>query len=214
MFSRHELVWLTAQGWDAALAVAPEVQHPALLAWRHGDWPAVVRRHEPGLPDDVVCLGLPLPLSLGMRQRLALVTPLAHVARRRPPLPIGDAIGAAPPRWRATLAALQRDFAAFDLRVYGSLAMASLTGQSYLRPQSDIDLLLRPASTGELQAGVALLAHYAALLPLDGEIVFPSGEAVSWKEWLAAHGDGARVLVKSRVAVRLAVPSELEATLA
>jgi phosphoribosyl-dephospho-CoA transferase len=214
MFSRHELVWLTTQGWDVARAGAPEEQHPALLAWRNGNWPAVVRRHESGLPDDVVCLGLPLPLSRGVRQRLALVTPLNHVARRCPALPIGDTLGAAPRQWRATLAALQRDFAALDLRVYGSLAMASLTGQSYLRPQSDIDLLLRPASTGELHVGLALLAHYAALLPLDGEIVFPSDEAVSWKEWLAAQRDGARVLVKSRGAVRLAAPSLLEASLA
>ena len=202
MYSRHDLVWLTPAGWDAALATA----HPALTLWREHDWPAVVRRQEPGVGSDSVCLGMPLPLSFGARQRLALVVDTKHVARTRPPLPLADALSAAPPQWLAALVALQR---AVDLRVFGSLAMQSLTGMAYLRPVSDIDLLLTPASTTELDAGVALLEQHAALLPLDGEILFARGEAVAWKEWLAARRDGARVLVKSLHGVRLAEPSTL-----
>jgi len=211
MFSRHDLIWLTPAGWDAALAVAP---HAALFQWRDRDWPAVVRRHEPGLGDDMVCLGIPLPASYGVRQRVALVSCIAHVARRQAPLPLADAIGAAPPEWLAGLVALQRASAALDVRVYGSLAMASVTGQAYLRPASDIDVLLRPATGTDLGAGLALFAHHAGLLPLDGEIVFPSGDAVAWKEWeLARHGQ-VRVLAKSLHAVRLADPAQLLATLA
>jgi phosphoribosyl-dephospho-CoA transferase len=210
MFSRHELVWLTPAGWDAALALAPNA---ALHQWRDCDWPAVVRRHEVGIADDMICLGLPLPESYGVRQRVALVSRVDHVARRQAPLPLADVLGAAPPAWLAGLVALQRATSSFDLRVYGSLAMACLTGQAYLRPESDIDLLLRPATAGELGAGVALMAEHAALLPLDGEIVFPSGEAVAWKEWLAACRSHARVLAKSRDAVRLVEPAHLLATL-
>jgi phosphoribosyl-dephospho-CoA transferase len=39
--------------------------------------------------------------------------------------------------------------------------------------------------------------------------VFPSGEAVAWKEWIAARRDHARVLVKSVTTVRLADPAQL-----
>jgi phosphoribosyl-dephospho-CoA transferase len=77
---------------------------------------------------------------------------------------------------------------------FGSLAMQALTGITYLTPTSDIDLLLHPRTVDDLDSGLALLQHHAATLPLDGEIVFPDGAAVSWKEW-AAGGD-ARVLVK------------------
>lgn len=200
MFSRHDLVWLTPAGWNAA---------PALPQWRERDWPAVVRRTDAGAAHGVVCLGVPLP----ERQRVSLVANAADIKRTTPPLPLVDAIAAAPPQWLAGLVALQRAAAALDLRVYGSLAMASITGLPYLREASDIDLLLRPANRHELDAGLALLEEYAAVLPLDGEIVFPSGDAVAWKEWLAARRDHARVLVKSLQAVRLADPAQLLATL-
>ena len=210
MFSRHDLVWLTPAGWAAALAHAP---HPALHAWRDHDRPAVVRRHEEGASDATVCLGIPLPDAFGLRQRVALVSQAGHVARHALPLPLADALAAAPPAWLAGLVALQRALHGCDLRVYGSLAMTAWTGQPYLRPASDIDLLLRPATQAELDAAVTLFEHHAQLLPLDGEIVFPSGEAVAWKEWLAARRARARVLVKSVSTVRLADPADLAATL-
>ena len=208
MSSRHDLVWLTPAGWAAALARAPE-HGVALSQWRAQNWPAVVRRQEDGAGADAVCLGIPLP----ERQRVALVAHRDHVARQTPPLTLLDAIGAAPPSWVAGLVALQRALAPFDTRVYGSLAMASITGLPYLQAASDIDLLLRPATRGALQAGLALFEQYAQLLPLDGEIMFPSGEAVAWKEWLAANRNRARVLVKSLGMVRLGDPAELEASL-
>jgi phosphoribosyl-dephospho-CoA transferase len=91
--------------------------------------------------------------------------------------------------------------------------MQAITGQSYLTPASDIDLLFVPADAASLRAGLALLEQYAALLPLDGEIVFPSGEAVAWKEWISAGRHDARVLVKDAGAVRLAPMAQLLATL-
>jgi phosphoribosyl-dephospho-CoA transferase len=76
-------------------------------------------------------------------------------------------------------------------------------------PDSDIDLLFFPANRNALDAGLALLERYSAVLPLDGEIVFPSGDAVAWKEWLNAD----RVMVKDAVTVRLAPTAALLATL-
>lgn len=102
---------------------------------------------------------------------------------------------------------LQRLSAGLDLRVFGSLAWQALTGLRCLGPGSDIDILLRPISRQQLQAGVALLSGPAHGLPLDGEIMFPTGDAVSWKEWATAGAARARVLVKGPDAVRLADPN-------
>jgi len=120
-----------------------------------------------------------------------------------------------PERWQAPFARFATEAAEFDLRVYGSLAMQAVTGQPYLRDASDIDIVFHPASTQALDAGIALLAQHANHLPLDGEIVFPGGAAVAWKEWQASHATSARVLVKqsSNVVLRPAgaLRTELEA---
>lgn len=204
MTSRHDLVWLTPAAWG---------ESPALAPWRAHDWPAVVRRHEPGVDAGAICLGVPLP----GRGRHALVVAPADVTRTTPPRLLADAIGAAPSAWLAGLQQLARAAGTLELRVVGSLAMASLTGLPYVSATSDIDLLLYPATQRDLHTGVALLEEYAQRLPLDGEIVFPQGDAVAWKEWQewqTARGTGARVLVKSLHGVRLAEPAALLASLA
>jgi phosphoribosyl-dephospho-CoA transferase len=52
------------------------------------------------------------------------------------------------------------------------------------------------------------LQAFAQQLPLDGEVLFPSGDAVAWKEWVGA-GYSERVLAKCRDTVRLARREEL-----
>jgi phosphoribosyl-dephospho-CoA transferase len=214
MFSRHDLVWLTASGWEAALARALPAQRAAIAQWRLEDWPAIVRRSDVALAPGHISLGIALPPAAdGHKGRVALTASVADIARRAPPLALADAAKAAPPRWRALLSELAAESGGLPIRVYGSLAMQSITGQDYLTARSDVDLLFAPASHGELHAGIAQLARYGALLPLDGEIVFPSGDAVAWKEWLQADPGQARVLVKDARAVRLAQPGQLLATL-
>jgi len=213
MFSRHDLVWLTDAGWDAARRRALPGQHAAIEQWQRQDWPAVVRRADATLSPGQVSLGIPLPPSPssdGVKGRIALHALDGDVARRTAPLALADAARAAPERWRQALASL-----AFGvpLHVYGSLAMQAITGQPYLRAASDIDLLFFPTDAQALRAGLALIEQHAAVLPLDGEIVFPSGAAVAWKEWIGAAGNGARVLVKDAGAVRLATIDHLLATL-
>jgi phosphoribosyl-dephospho-CoA transferase len=212
MFSRHDLVWLTARGWDAALGRALTGQHAAIEQWRREGWPAVARRADIGLAAGQVSLGIPLPpTSDGIKGRIALDASAIDVAQHRPALALADAAQAAPVHWRPALNDLA---ASLPLKAYGSLAMQAVTGQAYLRPSSDIDLLFFPADANALHAGLALLEQYAATLPLDGEIVFPSGAAVAWKEWLVAGRSEARVLVKDFGAVRLAPMAELMAGLA
>jgi phosphoribosyl-dephospho-CoA transferase len=215
MYSRHDLVWLTPHGWNAAAQHAQPPDRDAIDLWRREDWPAVVRRNDVGAGADSVSLGIALPPRPvdGSKRRIAIRVHRACVARHASPLALSEALAAAPGSWRAQLAALDAGSAGCRLHAYGSLALQALTGRQYLTASSDIDLLFRPTTTGQLDAGLQLLSAQLATLPLDGEVVFPSGDAVAWKEWRVARANRARVLVKSIDAVRLADPASLLATL-
>ena len=219
---RHSLVWLTAAGWEAALASARPEHAAALAQWQRNDWPAVVRRFDasPKAADAAdaadaaasdICLGVPLPPdAAGVKVRIALRVAPSHVARASAALELRSALMAADP-WHDGLAALSD--AVPTLRVFGSLAMQTLTGLQYLSPSSDVDLLFHPDSRRQLDTVISLLARHSEHLPLDGEVVFPGGVAVSWKEWLAAITHPAKVLVKELRTVRLADTASLLVTL-
>ncbi|MBJ7312637.1 malonate decarboxylase holo-[acyl-carrier-protein] synthase [Rugamonas sp. CCM 8940] len=218
MYARHSLVWLSARGWQATIAAAAPEHAGALQQWQRAGHPSIVRRRDADAGADQICLGVALPPEAGGRKpRIALRVDAAEVARHWAPLPLAALLDmpALPAVWQAALAALLDDAhdAGIELRVYGSVALQVLTGLAYLRAGSDIDILFQPASTAQLHDGVALLARHAAYLPLDGEIVFPSAQAVAWKEWYAADAGQARVLAKLADGVRLATRDELCAAL-
>lgn len=228
MFARHDLVWLTSRGWDRVRTGAPLEALDALDLWRDGGWPAVVRRAETDLAPGEVAIGFALPPQprgdpgepkggKGGKLRIGCRVDLSDVGRRTRALPLVAALDAAPPAWQVGLAALEGEAAdaGIGLAVYGSVALEALTGQRYLTPGSDIDLLLRPLSRAQLMAGLALLARYASTLPLDGEVVFADGRAVAWKELRAAFesAPGTRVLAKGLDRIALVPPDELIATL-
>lgn len=215
MTARHDLVWLSDAGWDAAQRTAPPAQQPLLAQWRQAGWPATVRRRDADAGPDQVCLGLTLPIddTGAARMRLGLRCRQAEVARQRRPLSLQEAAPALPPAWRAAYASLERQAAMMrlDMRVYGSLALQAVTGAPYLTARSDIDLAFFPRDAVQLNDGLALLDDTSRHLPLDGEIVFPSGQAVAWKEWrnAAAAPGRIRVLVKDIDRVLLAEPAGL-----
>jgi phosphoribosyl-dephospho-CoA transferase len=219
MFARHDLVWLTRRGWQRVRAGAPLEMIGALDGWRDGGWPAVVRRAEVDLAPGEVAIGFALPPRAedGAKRRVGCRVEVADVQRRTRALPLVGALDAVPDGWRDGLAALERQAAdaGLGLAVYGSVALQALTGQHYLSATSDIDLLLRPLTRKQLMAGLDLLAAHAATLPLDGEVVFPDGRAVAWKELRAAFDSapGARVLAKGLERVALVAPEALLATL-
>jgi phosphoribosyl-dephospho-CoA transferase len=215
MYRRHDLVWLTPQGWDTALRGLAGAPRELALGWCARGLPAVVRRSEPDTPATRLCLGIPAPPDAhsGQKVRLGFAAERSHIAKAAPPLALDDA--EAPAAWQPGLASLGIALraAGVDCRVFGSLAMQTLTGDRYLGADSDVDLLLRPLDGAQLAAGLALVANHAHSLPLDGEIEFPLGHAVSWKEWLGARGDvhdGAdRVLAKRLETVALLRRDEL-----
>ena len=219
MFARHDLVWLTQRGWDRVRAgVAPDAL-AALDAWREAGWPATVRRAETALAPGEVAIGFAMPprAADGGKLRVACRVELSDIGRRTRALPLVGTLDTVPQEWREGLARLEQEAAGagLGLAVYGSVALEALTGQHYLRPESDIDLLLRPLSRAQLMAGLDLLATHAEHLPLDGEVVFPDGRAVAWKELRAAFDSapGTQVLAKALERVALVKPEELLATL-
>ncbi|RZA33194.1 MAG: malonate decarboxylase holo-[acyl-carrier-protein] synthase [Lysobacteraceae bacterium] len=217
MFARHDLVWLSSRGWERVRAGAPLEALDALDLWRDGGWPAVVRRAEAELPPGEVAIGFALPPRRAAKLRVGCRVELSDVTRRTRALPLVGALDAVPEAWHAGLVALEREAAdaGIGLAVYGSVALEALTGQRYITPASDIDLLLRPLGRAQLMAGLDLLARHAATLPLDGEVVFADGRAVAWKELRAAFDSapGTRVLAKGLERIALVAPEELMATL-
>lgn len=218
MPERHHLIWPTDAGWLRARELAADArQREALAEWRRNRWPAVVRRADAEAANagpEEICAGLALPPDAqGNKPRIALRVHASEVAAVRAPFLLRDIVAARlpglPGAWQGALEELDRQLARAGIApaVFGSLAWQVITGRQYLRGGSDIDLLFQPGSREQLAQGVALLAYHAMFLPLDGEIVFPGGAAVSWKEWrqVAAKGDAPdnQVLVKTPQAVRL-----------
>lgn len=199
----------------ASAGSAPSQQRIAIGQWWRADWPAVIRRTDADAADHEVCLGIALPPDPtdGSKMRIAFRAAKSEVKKILDPIRIGVAAATAPEAWRANLAALaaEAEHQGLSIRVYGSLALQALTGQHYVTSASDIDLLFYPAAVAQLETGIALLAAYRNVLPLDGEIVFPSGQAVAWTEWLNAMQGAAtpRVLVKGNNTVHLATMAEL-----
>ena len=227
-------MWPSAAGWALMLEQAALADRAAVVRWQQADWPAVVRRHDPAAADvstnsdpaasDQIYLGIALPPDAvdGCKCRIALSINATLVRTLRAPLALIEAIATAPPKWRPDLQALAdaARIKEINLRVYGSLALQTLTGQVYLTDRSDIDLLFEPKTRQQLVAGVALLSDFDRHLPLDGEIRFPDGQAVAWKEWsdtVAAVGIQpklhTRVLAKSLQRVQLQLPAQLLASL-
>jgi phosphoribosyl-dephospho-CoA transferase len=215
---RHDWVYLSEAGWQKLMiTLAEDALH--LHAWREANWPLVVRRQDADVLHDkaVVCAGIALPPSPAMSEqkgrRISVRLALDEMSMLRAPLTLDQAIPSAPAMWQPALSKLLQSASAQSLRVqvYGSLAFQAITGLSYLKPQSDIDLLLRINSKAQLAAGVKLFAQFSEVLPVDGEIIFPNGAAVAWKEWWQVQQcEGSelsrmqtRVLVKDMTQVRL-----------
>jgi len=215
--TRHGLVWLNEAGWSAALARVADAHRFAVERWREQDWPTVIRRRDADCASGEICLGIALPPDQdGLKLRVPLRVALQGVREMRAPLEIADVVEHAGPHWQNDLLAMQDEISAkgLEIRVFGSLALQALTGQAYVRPASDIDLLFSPQDGLQLEQGVSVLQQYAARLPLDGEIAFPSGQAVSWKEWVQARSKpDNRVLVKHDSGVALQRVDELLAAL-
>jgi phosphoribosyl-dephospho-CoA transferase len=124
--------------------------------------------------------------------------PRGALRRSAPPPHLTAALRSAPPAWRHGWLPDLLGLA----RVHGGLMWQHLTGETYPRPNSDIDLVPRLDTLDGLDRLVrSLLAIADRVAPrIDGEIVFPNQNAVAWREWLA---DTPLVMVKQSDRVEL-----------
>jgi phosphoribosyl-dephospho-CoA transferase len=115
----------------------------------------------------------------------------------------------ADPGWQSTIASLLVLGARTGVEpsAFGSLMWQHQTGLPYLSPRSDLDVLWSVSSGFDVFSLVFSIADVQrdAPMPIDGEIVFPDGAAVNWRElWTARRAsDRASVLVKTMECVRL-----------
>lgn len=202
---RHHLVWVDPRSWLQHLRVnLPAAELEIVDAWFRLGRPAIVRRAaEDPPPTQTVALGIPLSPARG-RLRIALTLSTRAVRKATAPSLLTNVMASAPDSLRAPLQHLAENLWAENLtpRVYGSLLWEHLTRETYLTASSDIDLLLSVGDIARLRRGVQILQDWelATGLRADGEMVFPDGSAVAWRE--LAHGAD-KLLVKRPTSAEL-----------
>jgi phosphoribosyl-dephospho-CoA transferase len=198
---------------------AREPHDPQALAclqhWAAHNLPLVVTRQPLPLEQDeqsLIYLGLSAPPAFG-RRLLSLRLPPSAIAWFGEFPSLADALPVLPRGARGKLQPLAKALAARGQRAhaYGSVGWQRLTGQRYLHALSDLDLWLPVGDALEADAAVDLLQRHAPKRPrLDGELVFPDGGAVAWREWAAWRAGRSRALLVKRLhgaALECALPA-------
>ena len=198
MLRRHQLVRLNERGWAAVRALAWDAEARACLNfWAAERLPLVVTQQParlPNLTNGPIALGLAAPLRWN-RRRLAMQVPMSGILFFDE-FPKAATIGALlPPPLRSAWALLAK---AVDARVYGSFGWQQMTGLAYLHADSDLDLCVSVDDAAAADRAAAVLSQAAFTRPrIDGELVFPDGRAVAWREWLPWREQRVdRILVK------------------
>jgi phosphoribosyl-dephospho-CoA transferase len=146
----------------------------------------VVRRDDSAGADGL-CLGVALPPTHTVR-KLPLQVDAQVVRHTTPPLALVAVIPSAPSSWRHELARLAAGASTIgvELRVYGSLVWQHMSGEPYVTPTSDVDLLWRAADQARLEEMLEYLVRWESTsgLVADGELLLGDDTAVAWKELL------------------------------
>jgi phosphoribosyl-dephospho-CoA transferase len=201
---RNQLVWLTGSAWEALLTRASDAQTTDLLRhWHVHHLPLVVCRQRAGAVDGGASLGLPAPAQWN-RRKLALEAMPGDVAK------VGHFPLLRQISWDASdaeqLGSLLQHMEALGvaLQVYGSYGWQHISALPCVRGASDLDLLAPVPDLATAAQVTWLLQGLALHCRVDGEIVFPNGWAVAWREYAQLIGGSvAQVLVKDRAGVQL-----------
>lgn len=196
---RHDLAYLRP---GCNLAFQCGALDPALegriTAWIAAGYPMVLARQ---IRDSTqILLGLTLPAKEGKRRIGCLVSP-SDILRVTTALSIEFVLEAIPSSLNVPLGELARTLkeCEIELGLFGSLAWEIITGEEYRNENSDVDVVCDVCSQEQLIKALAALQKASEVLPcgLDGEIRFPDGNAVSWKELANAWPNSdMKVLVK------------------
>ena len=204
-FQRHDLVWLTQSILDDILP----------------QWdlniPFVVTRQSGLIPHNMLSIACSISVLKSSMSRRSFIIPLDSILKHSRPLLFKQVLS------EFGLNHLRESLAQFagygvTVRLYGSMAWQYLTKRNYFTPSSDIDLLfeitegclnshLEESNITDLAVhdGVDalnlatlhnLILHLQSLVSctIDGELLFPSGNFVAWREWFNLDDD---VLVKT-----------------
>lgn len=191
---------------------AEDLRWKRLCTWIDGGGCLVVASAQPDDPPSTLRLGFATP----DKQRIGLWVDETALAALLPDVSLDQARVAAPEVWLPAIETLLAIAGRIDLAVtvFGSLAWQIRTGQTYLHPQSDLDLLLRPAATpGHDLTWIDALAAILASQDqprIDGEILLADGGAVSIRELISGADDllekrhgGVRLVPRATIAARL-----------
>jgi phosphoribosyl-dephospho-CoA transferase len=197
---RHQLVQLTCAGWRAVLDRPHDDEARACIEhWARQRLPLVVTRqsthaHERGELD----IGLSAP-SRWSRRRLSLRVRHTEVACFGEFPSIQEVACEMHARTGHALHDLSASLAVRGVRarVYGSHGWQLLTGLTCVHARSDIDLWSAVSDAAHADAVTSALQAYPTLgVPrLDGELLFPDGRAVAWREWQAWRSGRCRALM-------------------
>jgi phosphoribosyl-dephospho-CoA transferase len=199
-WQRHTLVQIRPEALHLAADQAQgDFARAGWQHWANKHLPVVVTRQPQSQRTDVVRLGLPLPRCWG-RLRLFLDVGTEDIlATQAFPL-LADLLTTVLPL-HAALSGLENHLATHGVatQVYGSFGWQHLTGLDYVHAESDLDLLVHVVNGQAADAAAQALATCPMTQPrLDGELLFPNGKAVAWREWLAWRaGYSLQCLVKS-----------------
>jgi phosphoribosyl-dephospho-CoA transferase len=211
VFQRHDWVYLTDHWRQLPPTPLSRQNRTALESWTARRRPLVVARRQQGDAPDMLRLGLALP----GKERICLCVSAYAVLLRRPAPLLLEVIESAARIWPEAMRELTAIIArqAPDTRVYGSLAWQHFAADpacSYVRPDSDIDLLFTPDNGDHLSAWIALLRDFESRWPaprLDGEIALRNGEFMSWREFAARPR---KILVKGGESIGLRPIDEID----
>jgi phosphoribosyl-dephospho-CoA transferase len=199
---RHQLVRLNAAGWASIRDCNWDADARACLEyWAGRNLPLVVTQQRGGLPAGAIALGLPAPRRW-QRRRLALQVPVSGVFDFDE-FPKPESVGKLLPQETRDALLTLLDIVSThgsEMRVYGSYGWQQVTGLDYLRAESDLDLrmLVQDAHMADLVAETLGSATFARPR-LDGELIFPDGSAVAWREWLAWRSKQADLVLVKRL---------------
>ena len=196
---RHDLLHIAPGAWEEALRSRSDLAGIELLdGWADAGWPVIVRRRDDGDQEGTIPVAVPLPRA-ARRTGVALALPPVAVSGRRAPMSLEDVRAVTPRAWHESIDALVAAGARHRSRpiAFGSVLWQALTGLSYVGATSDLDLAWPVDPTTDITSLVELLRDLDrnATPRIDGELIFPDGGAVSWRE-LAR---GPRLVIVKRV---------------
>ena len=170
---RHDLAYIADVAWVQPCADSlPDVAAAKFFALLDRGLPLTVTR-QPSRDDEHIYLAMNVLTHQG-KYRVACHTPMTNITDINPPLPVTQALGLFDAWSAQQLGELANRMQACGctVRIYGSYAYQLLTGECYITPLSDVDLLFVLSEWRQLPTVMTQIAAFKTVFAqrIDGEI--------------------------------------------